>query len=176
MKFVPAELPGAWIIEPEFQRDDRGAFARVWCAQEFLQHGLDASLVQCNISINHRRGTVRGMHFQRPPHAETKLVRCTRGAIWDVIVDLRPDSTTYCRWNACELSAENHRALYIPAGFAHGFQALTDAAEVHYQMSCEYHAASADGIRWNDPAINIAWPLAITSISERDCQWPDFIC
>ncbi|MFO1043994.1 MAG: dTDP-4-dehydrorhamnose 3,5-epimerase [Planctomycetaceae bacterium] len=173
MKFVRAELSGAWIVEPEFQCDDRGAFARVWCVDEFTQHGLNTSLVQCNISLNHRQGTVRGMHFQRPPHGETKLVRCTRGAILDVIVDLRPESPTFCRSMSCELSADNHRMLYIPPGFAHGFQTLTDNAEVHYQMSHEYHALSADGVRWNDPEINVTWPLAITSISDRDRQWPD---
>ncbi len=173
MKFIRAELPGAWVIEPEFQRDDRGAFARVWCEREFTQHGLNTSLVQCNISLNNRQGTVRGMHFQRPPHGETKLVRCTRGAIVDVIVDLRQDSPTFRHWISYELSAENHRMLYIPPGFAHGFQTLTDNAEVHYQMSHEYHAPSADGVRWNDPAINVVWPLAITSISDRDCQWTD---
>ena len=173
VRFVRTELPGAWVIEPEFVSDERGAFARTWCRREFAEHGLNPALVQCNVSINRLKGTVRGMHFQRAPHAEAKLVRCTRGTILDVIVDLRGDSPTFRRWITCELSDENHRLLYIPEGLAHGFQTLTDHSEVHYQMSHEYHPDSAGGVRWNDPAINIQWPLAIASISDRDRSWPD---
>ena len=174
MIFHPTELAGAWLIEPELVSDERGAFARTWCAKEFEERGLNPRLVQCNLSINHRQGTVRGMHFQREPHAETKLVRCTRGAIFDVIVDLRPESPTYRRWTGSELSHDNLRMLYIPAGFAHGFQSLTNNSDVFYHMSHEYHAPSAEGIRSNDPAISIQWPLPIACISVRDAAWPDF--
>jgi len=173
--FIPSELPGAWLIEPEFIGDDRGAFARSWCGREFEERGLNPRLAQCNISTNRQRGTVRGMHFQREPHAETKLVRCTRGAIFDVIVDLRPDSAMFHRWSAFELSADNHRLLYIPAGFAHGFQTLTDDTEVFYQMSCEYQSGYSFGVRWNDPAIAVEWPFPISVISSRDETWPDVI-
>lgn len=173
MFFVRTELSGAWLIEPEFISDERGAFARTWCRREFEDHGLNPSLVQCNISINRLKGTVRGMHLQREPHAEAKLIRCTRGAIFDVILDLRRGSETFGRWTACELSDENHRMLYVPEGCAHGFQTLTDNSEVFYQMSREYHADSAAGVRWDDPATAIPWPLPLTSISERDRSWPD---
>ena len=177
MLFVPAELPGAWLIEPEFNFDERGAFARTWCRREFEERELNPNLAQCNISINRLRGTVRGMHFQRRPHSETKLVRCTRGAIFDVIVDLRQDSPTFRRWISCELSAENHRLLYIPEGFAHGFQSLSDDSEVFYQMSREYQPESSTGVRWDDPMMAIQWPLPITCISERDCTWPSlYVC
>jgi len=174
MIFHPTEFAGAWLIEPELVSDERGAFARTWCAREFEQRGLNPQLVQCNVSLNHRRGTVRGMHFQREPHAEAKLVRCTRGAIFDVIVDLQPESPTYRRWSGFELSADNHRTLYIPERFAHGFQTLTDDAEVFYQMSREYHAASATGVRWDDPAIRVEWPLPVSIISTRDQSWPEW--
>jgi dTDP-4-dehydrorhamnose 3,5-epimerase len=173
MLFLPSEIPGAWVIEPEWISDERGAFARTWCAHEFESHGLNPRLVQCNLSINHRRGTVRGMHFQREPHAEAKLVRCTRGAIYDVIVDLRTDSPTYGRWIGQELSADNHRMFYIPEGFAHGFQTLTDDAEVFYQMSREFVPGMSCGVRWDDPAIHVRWPLPISIISERDQSWPE---
>jgi dTDP-4-dehydrorhamnose 3,5-epimerase len=173
MIFLPTELPGAWLIEPELISDERGSFARTWCEGEFRQRGLNPRLAQCNISINRRRGTVRGMHLQRGPHAEAKLVRCTRGAIFDVLVDLRPESSTYRRWIARELSDDNRRMLYIPEGVAHGFQSLTDNAEVFYQMSREHHPESAFGIRWNDPAIAIQWPLLPCCISSRDLAWQD---
>jgi dTDP-4-dehydrorhamnose 3,5-epimerase len=172
--FVPTELSGAWLIEPEFRSDERGGFARTWCRREFEVRGLNPNLAQCNISINRLRGTVRGMHFQRAPHAEAKLVRCTRGAIHDVIVDLRRDSSTYRRSIACELSGENHRQLYIPEGFAHGFQTLTDDSEVFYQMSREYHADSSTGVRWDDPSLTVRWPLSIACISEKDRSWPEW--
>ena len=173
MIFHSTELAGAWLIEPELVSDDRGAFARTWCAKEFEERSLNPHLAQCNISINRSQGTVRGMHFQREPHAETKLVRCTRGAIFDVIVDLRPESPTYRRWRGFELSATNHRSLYIPERFAHGFQTLTDDSEVFYQMSREYHAASSTGVRWNDPAVAVEWPREVALISQRDLTWPE---
>lgn len=175
MKFLPTELSGAWLIEPELISDERGSFARTWCAREFEERGLNPRLVQCNISTNRRRGTVRGMHYQREPHAEAKLVRCTRGAIYDVIVDLRPGSPTFRRWAAQELSADNHRLFYIPEGFAHGFQTLTDDAEVFYQMSREFVPGVSCGVRWNDPAINIHWSLPISIIAERDQTWPELL-
>lgn len=175
MKFLPTELSGAWLIEPELISDERGSFARTWCAREFEARSLNPRLVQCNISVNRRCGTVRGLHFQREPHAEAKLVRCTRGAIFDVVVDLRPDSPTYCRWSAAELSAENHRQFYIPEGFAHGFQTLTDDCEVLYQMSQFFHPESAVGVRWDDAAFGIHWPATERRIlSDRDASYPDF--
>ncbi len=173
MLFLPTEVSGAWLIEPELISDERGSFARTWCAHEFEERGLNPRLLQCNISTNRLRGTVRGMHFQREPHAEAKLVRCTRGAIFDVIVDLRSGSPTYCRWAGQELSADNHRMFYIPEGFAHGFQTLTDDVEVFYQMSREFVPGVSCGVRWDDPAIGIRWPSPISIISERDQTWPE---
>ncbi len=174
MLFHPTELSGAWLIEPELISDERGSFARTWCAREFEERGLNPRLVQCNISVNRLRGTLRGMHFQREPHSEAKLVRCTRGAIYDVIVDLRLDSPTCRRWSAFELSADNHRQLYIPEGFAHGFQTLTDDSEVFYQMSQVLHPESATGVRWDDPAFGIRWPVVERRIlSPRDASYPD---
>lgn len=172
MKFTPTPLAGAWLIEPELLTDERGFFARTWCRREFEQHGLTAGLAQCNISFTQRKGTIRGLHFQRPPHAEAKLVRCTAGAIYDVIVDLRPDSPTLHHWFAAELSAENRRLLFAPADFAHGFQTLTDNAEVAYQMSAFYEPEAASGVRWDDPALAITWPLPLAAISGRDAAWP----
>ncbi len=174
MIFTPLELAGACLIEPELITDERGAFARTWCAREFEEHGLNPRLAQCNISFNHRRGTVRGMHFQRAPHAETKLVRCTRGAIFDVAVDLLPESPTFGHWVGHELSAANHRMLYLPESFAHGFQTLTDDTEIFYQMSHGYVAGSSGGIRWNDPTFRIEWPLPISVIAAKDQAWPDW--
>lgn len=174
MIFRETFLRGAYTIEPEFKEDERGFFARTWCQREFREHGLNASLVQCNISFNRKMGTLRGMHFQRPPYGEAKLVRCTMGAIYDVIIDLRPDSLTFKKWFATELTAENRKMLYIPEGFAHGFITLTDNTEVFYQMSQFYHPEYADGVRWNDPAFNITWPIDVTVISDRDNSYPDF--
>lgn len=174
MKFTPASLPGAWLIEPEPREDERGWFARSWCAREFAEHGLDSSLAQCNISFNRSRGTLRGMHFQKPPHTEAKLVRCTAGAIFDVIIDLRQESPAYLQWAGYELSSSNHYMLYIPAGLAHGFQILTDEAEVFYQMSEFYYPGSGSGVRWNDPAFGIEWPLPVDQISDQDRNWPDY--
>ncbi|WP_421656863.1 dTDP-4-dehydrorhamnose 3,5-epimerase [Leptothermofonsia sp. ETS-13] len=174
MHFISTPLPDAYIIEPERLEDQRGFFARTWCQQEFMDQGLDPNLVQCSISFNHKKGTVRGMHFQAPPFAETKLVRCTQGAIYDVIVDLRPDSSTYLQWFAVELTAENRKALYIPKGFAHGFQTCVNNTEIFYQMSDYYTPNSARGFRWNDPSFKIDWPEEVTLISSRDQEYPDY--
>lgn len=173
MRFQETSIRGAFVIEPERIEDERGFFARTWCREEFRERGLDTNLIQCNVSFNRREGTVRGMHYQLPPHGEVKLVRCTMGAIFDVLVDLRPDSLTYRHWVAQELSAENRTMLYIPEGVAHGFQTLVDQSEVFYQMSREHHPASAAGFRWNEDRIGISWPKAMTVISKRDAEWPD---
>ena len=174
MKFSPTALAGACIIDIEPVPDERGFFARSWCREEFARHGLNPDLAQCSISFNKKRGTLRGMHYQAEPHEETKVVRCTRGAIYDVIVDLRPESSTFRKWIAVELSADNRRMLYIPAGLAHGFQSLTDDTEVFYQISAPYHPESARGARWDDPAFGIEWPVAERVISDKDRQYPDF--
>jgi dTDP-4-dehydrorhamnose 3,5-epimerase len=174
MIITPTRLAGAFLVELEPHRDERGFFARTWCRRELAEHGLDAEIAQESLSYNRRRGTLRGLHFQRPPHAETKIVSCPRGAIFDVIVDLRPDSPTYLEWQGFELDAENRRALYIPKGFAHGFQTLTDEAEIAYRIS-EFHApGAAAGHRYDDPAFGIDWPLSVAVISERDLAWPPF--
>ncbi|HEX3159055.1 MAG TPA: dTDP-4-dehydrorhamnose 3,5-epimerase [Gemmatimonadaceae bacterium] len=174
MRFIETRIPGAFIVDIEPRRDERGFFARSWCRDEFRAAGLEADLAQCSISYNATRGTLRGMHYQAAPHGEAKLVRCTAGAIHDVIVDLRPGSPTFCQWVATELTASSHRMLYVPDGLAHGFQTLEDGSEVFYQMSVPYHASSARGVRWNDPAFDIAWPLAHPLLSERDRSYPDF--
>lgn len=174
MRFVETGLPGALVVEPEPFADARGLFARTWCAREFSAHGLVSQFVQGSTSFNARRGTLRGMHFQAPPHAEVKLVRCTRGAIHDVIVDLRPASPTYTRHFAIPLTAANRVALYIPEGFAHGFQALEDDTEVLYQMSAVFVPEAARGVRWNDPAFGIDWPIRATILNTRDASYPDF--
>ena len=165
---------GAVVVEPEPAEDDRGFFARSFCAREFAAHGLDARVAQCNVSFNRRRGTVRGLHFQRAPHAEAKLVRCTRGAVYDVALDLRSDSPTFLEHFAVELTAANRKMLFVPAGFAHGFQTLEPDTEVFYQMSAPFVGDAAGGVRWNDPAFAIDWPLAVSAISERDREYPDF--
>jgi dTDP-4-dehydrorhamnose 3,5-epimerase len=174
MQFTETEIGGAFILDAEQIADERGFFARSWARDEFEAHGLNPHLAQCNLSYNHRKGTVRGMHWQAAPHAETKLVRCTQGGIYDVVVDLRADSPTYLRWIGAELTAENRRALYIPEGCGHGFQTLADATEVLYMITEYYTPAAARGMRWNDPAITVTWPLAVTVISERDAQYPDW--
>lgn len=168
MIFTETALKGAYIIEPQKIEDERGFFARSWCQREFEAQGLASHLVQCNISFNHKRGTLRGLHYQAAPFAETKLVRCTQGAICDVIVDLRPNSPTFLQWIRVELSAGNRKMLYVPEGFAHGFQTLDDNTEVFYQMSEFYAPAYGRGIRWNDPLLKIAWPEAVTTISKKD--------
>jgi len=169
-------VSGAYLIEPEPIADERGLFARTFCAEEFARRGLDARVSQCNTSANRRAGTLRGMHYQAAPHGEAKLVRCTRGAIFDVAVDLRPSSSTYLRWAGAELTADNRQAFFIPAGCAHGFQTLADDSEVLYQMSTPFVPGAGRGVRWNDPAFGITWPepppLGRT-ISERDRVYPD---
>lgn len=174
MIFTETKLKGAFIIELELREDERGFFARSWCRQEFEAHGLNIRLAQCNISFNKRKGTLRGMHYQLAPHAEAKLVRCTRGAIYDVIIDLRPDSSTFKQWISLELSAENHRMLYVPEGFAHGYQTLENNTEIFYQVSEFYHPESERGVRWNDPAFSINWPWEEPTISAKDLSFRDF--
>lgn len=174
MKLSETALAGAFVIDIEPREDSRGFFARTWCVHELAQHGLNTNVVQANMSYNRARGTLRGMHYQRPPYAETKLVRCTRGAIYDVIVDLRPDSSTFKRWIGVELSADNRRALYVPEGFAHGFVTLEDHSDVTYQVTAFYTPGAEGGLRYNDPAIGIVWPIPMAVISEKDAAWPDF--
>ncbi len=173
MRFVPTDIPGSWLIEQERHDDERGYFARTWCTLEFAEHGLETRLVQCSVSFNQRRGTLRGLHFQAPPLAEVKLVRCTRGAIFDVAVDLRPDSSTFRRWVGVELTQENGRAIYIPRGFAHGFLTLADATEVSYQMSELYSPEQVRGVRWDDPFFGVRWLGPVEVIAPRDRDYPD---
>jgi dTDP-4-dehydrorhamnose 3,5-epimerase len=175
VRFVPTKLEGAFVVEPERHEDERGFFARTWSADDFAERGLVGGLSQCSISRNSKAGTLRGMHFQTAPHEEAKLVRCTAGAILDVIVDLRPESPTHAEWVGVELTAENGTALYIPKGCAHGFQTLVDGAEVFYMISDPYVPAAASGVRWDDPAFGIDWPPAHARvINERDRSWPDY--
>ena len=174
MVFSETGLPAAFIVDVDGHDDERGFFARSWCQREFEARGMNSRVVQCNISRNRLTGTLRGMHYQVAPHAEAKLVRCTAGAIYDVIVDLRPDSPTFRRYFGVVLSAENHRALYVPEEFAHGFLTLADNSEVLYHMSQFYEPAAAQGFRWDDPAFNIAWPEPVRLMSERDRNYPDF--
>jgi dTDP-4-dehydrorhamnose 3,5-epimerase len=195
MIFQETKLKGSFIIEPDRLEDKRGFFARTWCKREFEAHGLNPKLVQCNISFNKIKGTLRGMHYQEAPREEARLVRCTEGAIYDVIIDLRPDSPTYCQWISVVLSAPgsqptsqssqptanssqpiaHYKMLYVPEGFAHGFLTLEDNTEVFYQMSEFYAPECARGVRWNDPAFNILWPEDVVEISDRDKQYPDFV-
>ena len=173
MRFKELTLKGAYLIEIDRFEDERGFFARTWCCRELEQRGIESRIVQANISQNLKAGTVRGMHFQKPPHEEAKFVRCTAGRIEDVIVDIRPESKTYLQWASVELSAENYRTLYIPKGFAHGFQTLADNSEVFYLHTEFYSPESADGLSWNDPALGIDWPIPdATIISEKDRNWP----
>ena len=174
MLFEPTPLAGAFVLEAERLEDDRGFFARTFCRNDFREAGLEPDLVQCSLSFNHRKGTLRGMHYQAAPHDETKLVRCTMGAIHDVILDLRPDSPTFKESFGIELSADNRSALYIPAGLAHGFLTLADDTEVFYQMSVPFHPGAARGVRWNDPAFGIEWPAEPRILSDRDRTYPDF--
>jgi dTDP-4-dehydrorhamnose 3,5-epimerase len=168
MRFQETPLRGAYVVEPEPLGDDRGFFARTFCTAEFREHGLNPAVAQCSISFNRERGTLRGLHYQAAPHAETRLVRCTRGSVFDVIVDLRADSGTRLGWYGCELSAENRRALYVPEGFAHGFQTLEDETELLYAMSEAYVATLARGVHYASPALGIDWPLPVGAISPRD--------
>jgi|SRR6266404_833147 dTDP-4-dehydrorhamnose 3,5-epimerase len=174
MIFDETKLPGAFEIRLEPRSDERGFFARTWCQNEFEAHGLNARLVQCSLSFNARKGTLRGMHYQVAPYAETKLVRCTKGAIYDVVLDLRPQSTTFKKWIAVILTAENRNAVYVPEGFAHGFLTLEDETEVLYQMSEFYNAESARGVRWDDPAFQITWPQKVQAISQTDRTYANF--
>jgi dTDP-4-dehydrorhamnose 3,5-epimerase len=172
MKWEQTAVAGLWRLELESRGDDRGFFARGWCAREAAAHGLNPAWVQMNASLSRHAGTLRGLHWQAAPWEEVKLVRCVRGAIWDVGVDLRPGSPTYLRWHGEELSAENRRALYVPEGCAHGFLSLTPDAEVHYLVSQFYAPEAERGARWDDPALAIAWPRAVEVISDKDSRWP----
>ena len=174
MKFHETVLDGAYTIELDKVEDSRGYFARLWCQKEFEAHGLVASIAQASTSFNRKAGTLRGMHYQLEPHQETKVVRCTAGAIYDVIVDLRPDSPTYREWTGVELMPSDGALLYIPAEFAHGFITLKDNTEVSYLMSEFYQPGAARGFRWNDPKFGIKWPVTVHEISDKDASWPDF--
>lgn len=168
MRFVETPLQGAYTIELEPVQDERGFFARCWCADEFRAHGLNTEWLQASVSFNKTRGTLRGMHYQAKPCEEVKLIRCTKGAIYDVIVDIRPGSDTFKQWTAVELTSENHKALYVPKGFAHGFQTLEDHTEVLYQISEAYHPEYSRGVRWDDPSLEITWPLQAGLVASRD--------
>jgi dTDP-4-dehydrorhamnose 3,5-epimerase len=174
MIFKPTSLVGAFIVEPELHRDVRGFFARTWCREEFAARGLNPTLAQCSLSFTERRGTVRGMHYQDAPHQEAKLVRCARGAVHDVIVDLRPHSPTFRHHFAVELRRGSYRMLYVPEGVAHGFQTLEDDTEVAYQISEFHRPEAARGVRWDDPAFAIPWPEPVRLVSDRDRSYPDF--
>lgn len=174
MQFHTLPIAGVYLIEPERSVDERGFFARTWCRQEFAERGLDTSLVQCGCAYNRQRGTLRGMHFQAAPYEETKLVRCTRGAIYDVVLDLRADSATFGRWHAVELTAENRHELHVPHGVAHGYLTLSDDCEVFYQISTAHQPTAARGVRWDDPAFGIEWPEQPSLISDRDANFPSW--
>jgi len=174
LTFTETKLPGAFVIEPEMHEDDRGFFARTFCRREFEARGLNPQVVQCNVSFNKRKGSLRGMHFQASPYSEAKLVRCTAGSIYDVIIDLRPSSSAFRKHFGIELSARNRKMLYIPEEFAHGFQTLEDDTEVFYQMSQYYSPEHSRGVRWDDPAFGISWPPGERIIIERDRTYPDF--
>lgn len=175
MDFKETKLSGAYIIDPVRLSDDRGFFARAWCRKEFEEQGLCSDFVQCNLSFNKKKGTLRGMHYQREPFAEVKIVRCTKGAVLDVIIDLRPESPTYLSWIGVELTEENHRMLYVPETFAHGYLTLTDNAEVFYQVSQFYTPDAEGGVRYNDPVFGIHWPETDQlEISKKDAAWPDY--
>jgi dTDP-4-dehydrorhamnose 3,5-epimerase len=172
MKFTQTPVVGAFIVELEPADDTRGFFARTWCAEEFAAHGLNPNIEQCSLSFNQTRGTLRGLHLQIAPHEETKLVRCIRNAVFDVIVDLRSQSTSYLQWYAVELSADNRRSIYIPEGVAHGFQSLSDNCEVFYQISTAYRPNCSRGIRWDDPKLKIRSPVSDPIVSARDMALP----
>ena len=174
MIFTETNLKGAFILEPEKLEDDRGFFARNWCGREFEAHGLNPRLAQCSISFSKQKGTLRGMHYQLPPYEEAKLVRCTSGSIYDAIIDLRLESPTFRQYFGLVLTAQSHKMLYVPEGFAHGFLALEDNTEVFYQISEFYSPEHAKGVRWNDPAFDIEWPFSPTAMSDRDRNCPDF--
>lgn len=171
MLFTETALPGVYLVDPEPREDSRGFFARAWCREEFAAHGLATRHEQTNLAFNHTQGTLRGLHYQAEPHAEAKLVRVTRGAVWDVAVDVRPDSPTYRRWVGVELTAESRRMLYVPAGFAHGYLTLADGTELLYQVSAAYAPQAERGLRYNDPALSIAWPEPVRLVSDKDLSW-----
>ena len=172
MQFTASRIPGAWVIDITPIHDHRGFFAMTWQPEEFRARGIDPELAQCNLAFNRKRGTLRGMHFQAAPHAQAKIVRATRGALLDVIVDLRPDSPAYRQWDAVELTADNHRMLYMPHGVAHGYLTLTDDVEAYYHASAPWAPAAESGVRWNDPAFAIKWPFEPLVVSEKDQNWP----
>jgi dTDP-4-dehydrorhamnose 3,5-epimerase len=174
MNFTETPLKGACLIDLERKEDHRGFFARSWCREEFGRHGLNSELAQINLAFSPRKGTLRGMHYQVIPDAEIKVVRCTSGAIYDVIIDLRPGSATCGKWFGVELNSRNRRMLYIPEGYAHGYQTLEEESEMYYLTSRPYAPASARGVRYNDPAFGIAWPLPVECISDADASWPDY--
>ena len=174
MIFTTTDIDGAMLVDLDRLTDERGFFARAWCRREFAEHGLLAELAQASFAFTTGKGTLRGMHYQAAPHAEAKVVRCTRGAAHMVALDLRPDSATHGRWIAAELTSHNRRALYVPPGCAQGYQTLMDETEILYQMSAEYNPASARGVRFDDPRFAIDWPLPVARISERDRNWPDY--
>jgi dTDP-4-dehydrorhamnose 3,5-epimerase len=172
MRFTETDVVGAWVIDPNPHGDDRGRFLRAWCAREFAEHGLDFLPVQANMGFSARKGTVRGMHFQEAPALEAKLVRCTRGAMFDVVLDLRPNSPSYGKSYGAELTAENCRMLYVPEHCAHGYQTLEDGTEMYYMTSAFYTPSAVRGVRFDDPAFDIRWPLVATVVSEQDRNWP----
>jgi dTDP-4-dehydrorhamnose 3,5-epimerase len=174
MRFTPSRIPGAWVIDIVPIHDDRGFFAMTWQPEAFRRHGIDPALAQCNLAYNHKRGTLRGMHFQNAPHAQAKIVRATRGALLDVIIDLREDSPTFKQWDAVELNADNRRMLYMPEGVAHGYITLEDDTEAQYFASSAWVPSAESGVRWNDPAFGIEWPFEPLVISPKDASWPDF--
>lgn len=175
MKFIETKLKSAFVIEPEKLGDERGFFARIWCQREFKAHGLNPNLAQSSIALSKKKGTMRGMHYQLPPHEEAKLIRCTKGSLYDVIIDLRPASETYKQWFGIEITAENYKMVYVPEGFAHGYQTLLDDTEVLYLISDFYTPECYTGVRWNDPVFGIVWPIAENVIiSEKDKNCPDF--
>lgn len=177
MKFIETKLKGAFVIEPEMNIDERGFFARIWCQRELKSQGLNPNLVQSSIALSKKKGTLRGMHYQLPPHEETKLVRCTKGAIYDVIIDLRPKSKTFKQWFGIKLTAENYKMIYVPEGFAHGYQTVEDNTEVLYLISEFFSPEFYAGVRWNDPAFKIVWPETKNIIiSDKDKNCPDFKC
>ena len=172
MRYTPSKIPGAWVIDIAPIADARGFFAMTWLPEELRERGMNPALAQCNLSFNHHRGTLRGMHFQRAPHAQAKIVRATRGALVDVIVDLRPESPAYRQWDAVELTADNRRMLYMPEGIAHGYLTLVDGTEAYYHASSAWTPHAESGIRWNDPAVAIKWPFEPVTISDKDRAWP----
>lgn len=174
MKFLPTIFPEAWVIDIEPAADDRGYFARTFCVKAFAEHGLETNYVQHGVSHSFKAGTIRGIHYQKPPHSEAKLVRCVSGRVFDVLVDLRPASPNFKRWQSFELTAQSKRALYLPPGFGHGLQALEDGSEVSYLLSAYHEPSAAAGVHYADPAFGISWPLPVTVIAERDNTWPAF--